>query len=268
MKKLVREHISFSSMKTFQECPYGYKLKYIDKVIKFDASIHTAFGSAVHKANETKIVEPLIDEKKCFVESFRKELKKIPQEIRKEKYSKEMMNEFKEQGLTLVSLFLPELDKLFKDGYELVGVEEKLNESIPGFDNLDFLGYVDLIIKDKKTNKYWILDYKTCSFGWDSRKKTEKLTVYQLSLYKYFWSKKHNIPFDQIETAFLLFKRTAKKDKIEMVDVTNGEKRITNAVEMLQNTIRLIDKKVYIKNRLSCSECWFKRECAESKRIV
>ena len=263
MKK--RDYVSFSSMKTYQECPYGFKLKYVDEIIKFDKSIYTAFGSAIHETNEKKVLDNTLDERKYFTECFRKELKEIPREVRDEKYPKEMMLEFKEQGLVLASMFLDEMDKLFPDGYKVFDVEEKLRDKIPDFE-LYFLGFVDLIVKDLKTEKYWIIDYKSCSWGWDSRKKTEKLVVYQLSLYKYFWSKKHNIPPEQIETGFLLLKRTAKKDQIEMIRVTNGEKRIGNALKMLQNTIKLMSTKLYIKNLLHCKDCWFKKECQESRK--
>ena len=40
---------------------------------------------------------------------------------------------------------------------------------------------------------YYILDWKTCSWGWRSDKKRDQLTTYQLTLYKHYFAKKHNI---------------------------------------------------------------------------
>ena len=58
-----------------------------------------------------------------------------------------------------------------------------------------FKGYIDLVLKTSD-GKYHIIDWKTCSWGWASRRKTEKMTTYQLALYKYFWSKKHAVSLD------------------------------------------------------------------------
>jgi hypothetical protein len=241
-----------------------YKLKYIDNVIKFDSTIHSAFGKALHKAIESKIINEQADGERIFINNFREELRKIPQEIRKEKYSPEMMMEFKDQGCFLISQFLSEFRGFFSDGYEVIGVEEKLEEKIPDVD-LTFLGFVDLVVRDKGTNKYWILDHKSTTWGWDAKKKRDKLAKCQLSLYKYFWGEKHNISLPKIETAFILLKRSAKRDHIERLLVANTKKRVEGAVKMLVDTVKLLEKGFYIKNFASCDSCFHKQECLQTR---
>ena len=111
---------------------------------------------------------------------------------------------------------------------------EKINDF--SLDNLLFKGYIDLVIKTED-GKYHVIDWKTCSWGWDREKKNSKLITYQLTLYKKFFCQKHNIDPKMVETHFALLKRTAKKDNVEFFRVTSG--------------------KFYIKNRLSCKGCDF-----------
>ena len=85
------------------------------------------------------------------------------------------------------------------------------------------------------------------------------MTVYQLSYYKNFFSKKYNIPLKNIETYFILLKRTAKKNIVEMLRITNGQKRLDNSTRLLNNAIINITNKMNIKNRLSCNYCEFKK---------
>ncbi len=56
----------------------------------------------------------------------------------------------------------------------------------------DFKGFIDLVIKTPD-GKYHVIDWKTCSWGWDMKKKTDKMMAYQLSFYKNYFAKKHNI---------------------------------------------------------------------------
>ena len=47
-----KQHISYSELKIFTECPYKWKLQYVDKLKGFTGNIYTAFGSAIHAVCE------------------------------------------------------------------------------------------------------------------------------------------------------------------------------------------------------------------------
>ena len=105
--------------------------------------------------------------------------------------------------------------------------------------------------------RHHVIDWKTCSWGWNFHRKTDTMTTYQLSYYKHFYSKMSGIEFDNIDTHFVLMKRTAKKDIIELVKVGNGTKKVNNALKLLENTAYNVDSENFIKNKLSCGKCDF-----------
>jgi len=84
------------------------------------------------------------------------------------------------------------------------------------------------------------------------------MTTYQLSYYKNYFAKKYNVDLKNIETYFILLKRTAKKNRVELLRVTNGQKRLDNSQKLLTNALSNIKKGFNIKNRLSCQYCEFK----------
>ena len=72
-----------------------------------------------------------------------------------------------------------------------------------------------------------------------------------------YFSKKHDIPVDNIETYFVLLKRTAKKENVEVVKTSSGPRKVENSLKVLQNAVINIERKNYIKNRLNCKYCKF-----------
>ena len=150
-----------------------------------------------------------------------------------------------------------ELQNYFSE-FEVFSIEEKLMESIDDFESYGkkFKGFIDLVIKTPD-GKYHVIDWKTCSWGWNAKKKSDKIVNYQLTMYKHFFSKKHNIDPKNVETYFALLKRTAKKEKVEIFKVSSGHKKMKNALDLLQKAIVNIDNKNYLKNRLSCDRCEF-----------
>ena len=255
MSESDQKHISYSELKTWNDCPYKRKLIYGDKVQLFTGNLYTIFGTAIHAACEKGFTEGLDAEqrKELFLKTFEQEITKI--NLDEQSLKTGSVEEFKQQGLSLAEEATVEAKKYF-DGWEVFSAEELLYQPTVK-ENYNFKGYVDLILK--KGEQYALIDWKTCSWGWDAQKKSDKMTVYQLSLYKEFFSKKYNVNLKNIETFFILLKRTAKKNKVEVVPVTNGQKRIDNSVKLLTDAITNIQKGMVIKNRLSCEYCEFKK---------
>ena len=76
-------------------------------------------------------------------------------------------------------------------------------------------------------------------------------------MYKHYFSQKHNVNPENIETYFALLKRTAKKDNVEIFRVTSGAKKTNNCLSMLEKSVINIEKGMAVKNRLSCKYCKF-----------
>ena len=251
-------HISFSELAKWDFCPYARKLIYEDKVKKFKGNIYTGFGSAIHSVCEKYFESSReLDKKFFFGEMFRKELKRL--ERTGEQFTVKQITDFYNQGLAIVEELDQAFDDYFGDDFEFIKAEDTLMERIGDFTEADykFKGYIDLIIKTKD-GKYHIIDYKSCSWGWDAKKRSDRMVTYQLTLYKNYWSQKMGIPMDMIETHFALLKRTAKVGKkVEVFRVTSGPRKTTNALNLLKKALYNVNKQNHLKNRLSCQRCEF-----------
>jgi len=244
----MRPHISFSELKIWNECPYKHKLVYIDNIKNFLGNEHTAFGTAMHYVCEKVVVNEKADLLDVFNTKFIEELKFLTE--KKVEIKKDLIEKMRVQGKNMLSLILPALKETFTN-FEVVSVEEELYESLDET-TLKFKGYVDLVIRTPD-QKYHVIDWKTCSWGWDSKRKSDRMTTYQLSLYKHFFAKKHNIDPKNIETHFALLKRTAKSNNVEIFRVTSGPKKINNCLKLLDKAVYNIKKSNFIKNRLACT---------------
>ena len=250
------KRISFSEFKNWHECPYRHKLIHIDKLPYYSGNEYTAFGTAIHQ-----VCEQLVgDQKKTINDSlfeslFKQELEKLSSQGIE--INNQMVEEMIEQAKNLTKHVLPTLKNYFGE-FEVFSVEELLLEEMKEITsyNKKFKGFIDLVIKTSD-GKYHIIDWKSCSWGWRSEKKNDKITGYQLVYYKKFFANKHNIDPGDISVYFALLKRTAKKENVEIFKTTSGPKKTTNALKILENAVINIEKGVKIKNRLSCKYCKF-----------
>jgi ATP-dependent exoDNAse (exonuclease V) beta subunit len=232
----------------WSECGWRYRLVYKDKIPFYSSNEFTAFGTAIHATCENvlfgnKDYKP----EDYFIEQFAESRKEI------EKPNDDLANEMLSQGRTI----LPQVQGAVKDyfgDYEVISTEEELLEPVK--EDLDFKGYIDMVLKTPD-GKYHILDWKTCSWGWNAQKKSSKLMTYQLTLYKKYFCEKYNIDPINVETYFGLLKRTAKKNNVEIFRVTSGNKKTENALKSLNDFIYNVEKGLYFKNRLSCRYCSF-----------
>ena len=260
------KHISYSEWKNWHICPHYHKLTYIDKVKQFEGNIFTAFGKALHNVCEDSFTldggyppQNILDSK--FKNYFVKELKKLPEEEKVRSVSDFNLQDWKKHGLEILQeIYKSMVDTFGKPGEDWVVLttEEMLYVPITEFEKSDkkFKGFIDLVVATKD-GKIHLIDWKTCSWGWDARKKNNKVLAYQLVFYKHFYARKHpEVMVEDIETHFVLLKRTAKTGKkVEFVRITGGKKRIENALNTLLKALHNIEAKRYTKNKLACRKC-------------
>ena len=170
--------------------------------------------------------------------------------------NEKMTNDMLDQAKKISPQIIPQVVKSFKN-YKVFSVEERLYLDIPEVEDCKFKGFIDLVLKTDD-GKYHIIDWKTCSWGWDAKKRSDKYITYQLTLYKKFFCLKHGIDPKLVETHFALLKRTAKKDNVEIFRVTSGPRKMQNATNLLIRGIKTIKSKLHFKNRNSCGYCEFK----------
>jgi len=122
--------------------------------------------------------------------------------------TKEELVEFLEDGNVLLDWFQKSknFNKFFSLKHdELVAIEQPINTKIS--DNVNFLGFIDLITKDTYNNRYKIMDFKTSTRGWSDYQKKDPVKNAQILLYKKFYSEMLNISMDMIDVEFIILKR-------------------------------------------------------------
>ena len=244
-------HISYSELKNWTTCAFYHKLVHIDKLAGFKGNEFTAFGTAIHTICEKKLLQESAGFD-LFVEELRNNIASLDDDV---EINQKLVVDMASQGKAII----PEIEDAVEDyfgEYEVVSTEEKLFEPIDGFPEYNFKGFIDAVIKTDD-GKIHIVDWKSCSWGWDAKRRSEPMTTYQLTLYKHFYAIKHGLDPKQIETHFALLKRTAKKNRVEIFRVTSGPRKTANALELLEKALKNIIKGNYIKNRLSCRRCSF-----------
>ena len=252
-------HISFSALKDWNFCAWYHKLTRIDKVTDFVGNEFTAFGNAMHEVCEKKLLKEDIDDEQMFLDKFDHFLSELPNV----ELDSPRVSDMREQAKIIIPEIEDALDDYFGE-YEVLGAEIPLNEPIENEDTFIFKGFIDGVVATPD-GKVHIFDWKTCSWGWDARRRNEPMTTYQLTLYKHYFAKKMEIDPKDIETHFALLKRIGKKnrmsgnDRVEFFRVTSGPRKTENALKLLKKALYNIKKKRYIKNRLSCKNCVFNK---------
>jgi hypothetical protein len=240
-------HISYSELKDWKFCAHYHKLTRVDKIDGFKGNAYTAFGTAMHSVCEKKLLQEEVNDD-FFIQEFENCLEKLDDDI---KIDNKLVEQMRSQGKRIIPEIQDALDDYFEE-YEVVAVEMPLMESIDGEEEYKFKGFIDAIVSTPD-GKIHIFDWKTCSWGWDSKKKSDKMITYQLTLYKKFFCQKMNVDPKDVETHFALLKRTATKGIVEFFRVTSGPKKTENALKLLSVALYNIKNKRYIKNRLSCT---------------
>ena len=181
-------HISYSELKDWVTCAFYHKLTRVDKLKGFKGNEFTAFGSAIHAVCEKKLLKEEINDERFFVRSFNDCIDNLGDDV---PVDSGLVDQMVGQGKAL----LPEIEEAVADyfgEYNVEAVELPLYEPIDGQDDYKFKGFIDAIVSTPD-GKVHIFDWKTCSWGWDSKKKSDKYITYQLTLYKKFWCQKYGV---------------------------------------------------------------------------
>ena len=210
--------VSFSQYSMWHNCPQQYKLSYIDGLSESSSNIHSVFGSAMHETLQEYLSRCLrisksqadkgMDTKAFLKEKMREFFIKESNDGKDPICSKEELVEFLEDGYLILDYF--QKSKNFNNFFslkhdELVAIEQPINTKIS--DNVNFLGFIDLIIRSKFNGKYKIIDFKTSTKGWSKYQKSDPIKNTQILLYKKFYAEMLKISEDMIEVEFIILKR-------------------------------------------------------------
>lgn len=155
---LLRDYISFSAIRTYQQCPLRYFFRYIAGITDETISSALVFGSAIHRAIEHHFRKLLESGSAATHEELLREYKmewqaqSLPVRFSKE----EQADSFDDLASRMLTAFAR--SNLAKPAGRILAIEESLRgELVPGLP--DLLGKVDLIIET--STEFLISDWKT-----------------------------------------------------------------------------------------------------------
>lgn len=236
-KKLT--HISFSEFTLYKNCPHQHLvLKHLG-IDQDDPSIHLYFGNCVHESFEYALRDKKDVEYR--VKKFREDFYKQMVDNMKGQPGFEEVFDFLDQGENIIRTF--NTDELV-GRYEVVSVEEDLYEKLSG--RFHFKGFIDLVLRDKKTGRYLIVDWKTSGEAWNvDYKKKDEIFMCQMRFYKFFWARKHGIDIDDIDCQYIVLNRLVNKKKPnggygipQYVPIESTLDEVEYSLTMLANAVR------------------------------
>lgn len=264
--KKEKDYISFSELLVFEMCPFKWYLEYIDGHRQVD-SIHNIFGTALHTAIDRRLQT---GNKSTWITMCKEIILWVLDNPTPDKWTARSKGKWvtdkgyiharnwARAAIVIYSQVFDWLATTFGK-FELIGSEIRLFEPIEGIDYF-FKGFVDLLIKDEE-GVYHIIDFKSCDWGWSLEKRTDTKKQYQITLYKKFVCSKYGIDPNKVQTHFVLLKRTPPKkhnQACELITITSGSKKISNATEWLNTNLKRIKaRKLILKKRGKCELCQF-----------
>lgn len=259
--KKKNDHVSYSEVSVADECKFRHYLIYVEDHERSE-NIHTFFGNAVHEALDRWFKGYTNNSWISMCKKIYTWIKENPTHSYKNKegqWIEEDLDpkEWSRQALRIYNGFFKWLLKKFPNSV-LIGSEIRFKENIEEVPGYKFKGFIDLLLLDEK-GKYHVIDFKTCSWGWNKWKKSDKRKHYQISLYKKFVCQKLDIDPKLVETHFILLKRTPSENSEpwEILRITSGSRKLDNATSWMVKTTKGIKRGLRIKNRTSCKFCPF-----------
>ena len=247
------KNISYSQYSMWAQCPHRWKTAYIDEKRKYSESIHTLFGSSMHEVMQAFLTVMYYDTAKLaeqlpLEDMLRTRMKRNFEDALKENGGVEFcterdMVEFYMQGVEILTFLRKKRAHYFsKKGYGLIGIEVPLDYDMPN--NIKFVGYLDVVIKDTIRNVIKIYDIKTSTMGWNKYMKADKLKSDQLLLYKQFYAKQYDHPIEKIEVEFFIVKRKLWKHtdypqkRVQKFVPASGKPSINQVVKRLDEFMK------------------------------
>jgi len=230
------------------QCPHRWKTAYIDGKREFSDNIHTLFGTSMHEVIQAFLTVMYEDTAKAaealpLEDMLRTRMKRNFESVLEnnggEMFCTEKdMVEFYMHGVEILKFIRKKRAQYFsKKGYELVGIEVPLEYDLPN--NIKFIGYIDVVIKDTVRDVIKIYDIKTSTMGWNKWMKADKNKTDQLLLYKQFYSKQFNHPMDRIEVEYFIVKRKLYENldfpqrRVQKFAPANGKPSINQVTKRL-----------------------------------
>lgn len=272
----IKKAVSYSQFSTWYNCRYKFYLDKIKGLKEFEDNINTCFGTAMHETLQLYI-KTLYQESVTKADSYDLHIifkNRFLEELTNKKVNveKNVLDEFCCDGNNIISSFIDIKNRMKyfpSQKYECISIEDEI--ILPIKNNVNFICYIDVILKEKATGRYKIIDIKTSTQGWNSYTKEDESKISQILLYKAFFSKKYNVNIDMIDVEFFILKRKLwenynyPQSRIQTFVPKNDQKHIAKSLNLFSEFISecfteeggyIENDKNYLKNPgKSCKFC-------------
>lgn len=240
--------ISYSQYSVWANCPWAWKLKYVDGHRLDDSTIHTMFGTAMHEviqdwlkdyvyegkdslAKGVDLTEPL---KQRFMALFQENTVVDDTGNKTFLCDKQTLMQFYSQGCQILSYVQQYRNKLFPaQNIKLIGIEYPISVEIRS--GITFEGYIDIVTQNELTGKITIYDLKTSTSGWKDYQKKDPVKLNQILLYKKFISEQFSVPLEMVGTEYIILKREIVESskfhvpRVSSFEPSNGKPSVNRA---------------------------------------
>ena len=204
---------SYSRISSFYNCKNEYYLNYVindDDLYCSESNYYAEFGSYIHEILamifEGKLKKE--DALDYFIDNY---YNNVFYKVRKSTMTK---------NLETMSDYFGDLDIDWIDNYEILGVEQEVNFHL-GSNN--FIGFIDLLLRDKRDGKIVIIDHKSAEYPFkkngELKKKEEKsFNGYKKQMYLYAHAVKELYGEFPKEMTWNLFKDGGKMATIPFIE--------------------------------------------------
>lgn len=183
---------SFSGASSFNTCPYGYKLAYIDGEERVD-NFYSDYGKFIHLILEKYFKDELSQEQlyDFYIDNYFENVKCPPPA-----YPANISETYYADGKNFFKDFIFDKSK-----YKIISIEDSINST---HKNFSLIVKPDLILKNLESGKYILVDYKTSKYK-KSKVEDKKITEYkkQMAIYAQFLYKERQIEISEIQIWFI-----------------------------------------------------------------
>lgn len=219
---------SFSRLNSYYQCPYEWRLHYVE-CNKSENGFFGEYGSLIHKILEKyeKGELSLFELNEYYEEHFNKD---VPHDAPPNKYVN-IRQSYYDKGIDYFNNIDLDLEK-----YEVLGVELKVEFKING---KDFVGYIDLLVRDKENGEIIIIDHKSASIkilknGKISKSDQQHFLEFKRQLYLY------SIPIIEKYGIVSKLRWNMFKDQ-KWIEIPWKQEEFDEAIQWAKDTLKLIE---------------------------
>jgi hypothetical protein len=175
---------SFSRCHSFENCKYEWYLNYLlrdeygKRIYENEQNFYAAFGHFCHEILEMILKGDLLIEKaaKYYTDNFDEKV-----------FSSDVPDTTKDKYFYLGLDYFEQVNFDWLSDYEILGIEKECRFNISG---IEFIGYIDLLVKHKETGNIIVIDHKSSEYpigkkGGVLKKKIADYESYKKQLYLY-----------------------------------------------------------------------------------